>query len=88
MIHEENRRYHQVPVVWSFKRENENFRGGPHLSEYISTFLVACVQVKLSTVKVRSIFCENKFIERNTYFLSINRIGSSAGISVSLLHNT
>ena len=32
MIHEKNRRYHQVPVVWSFKHENENFRECPYLS--------------------------------------------------------
>ena len=27
-MHVENRRFHQVPVVWSIKHENENFRGG------------------------------------------------------------
>ena len=34
MLLVENRRFHQVPVVSSIKHENENYRGGLHVSEW------------------------------------------------------
>ena len=46
MMHVENRRFYQVHVIWSLKHENENFRGGLYLSEYIGSLMVACIQVK------------------------------------------
>ena len=49
----------------AIKHENENYRGGLYVSEYLSTLLVVCVRVKLSAVNVRLIFCENKFTDRN-----------------------
>ena len=68
-MHLENRRFHQVPVVWSIKHENENFRGGPYLSEYISTLFVACVQVKLSAVKARLMLLFTEVIRYSVSFL-------------------
>ena len=52
MVPVENRRFHPAPVVWSLKHENE----GPYLSKYKSTLLMGYVQVKLSAVKVSSLF--------------------------------
>ena len=58
--------------------ENEIFNEESQLSEYTSILLVACVQVKLSAVKVRLFLAKItlSYIERNLFHKGLTDTGS------------